>query len=167
MNKINVEFENCFGINNLKHTFDFSNKNACEIYAPNGTMKTSFAKTFKCISKEEEPKDLINPEKSSKAIITKSNEENIKPEEVFVIESYNGDYESQKVSMLLVNKELKEKYDKIYSDLEHMKDGLLKDISTLCGIRSKDEIEKEITNVWGRRSGDIFQCFEEIEITLQ
>lgn len=167
MNKINVEFENCFGINSLKHTFDFSNKNACEIYAPNGTMKTSFAKTFKCISKEEEPKDLINPEKSSKAIITKSNEENIKPEEVFVIESYNGDYESQKVSMLLVNKELKEKYDKIYSDLEHMKDDLLKDISTLCGIRSKDEIEKEITNVWGRMSGDIFQCFEEIEITLQ
>ena len=41
MNKINVEFENCFGINSLKHTFDFSNKNACEIYAPNGTMKTS------------------------------------------------------------------------------------------------------------------------------
>ena len=69
--------------------------------------------------------------------------------------------------MLLVNKELKEKYDKIYSDLEHMKDGLLKDISTLCGIRSKDEIEKEITNVWGRRSSDIFQCFEEIEIALQ
>lgn len=167
MNKINVEFENCFGINSLKHTFDFSNKNACEIYAPNGTMKTSFAKTFKCISNEEKPKDLINPGKSSKAIITKSNGVKIKPEEVFVVESYNGDYESQKVSMLLVNKELKEKYDKIYSDLEHMKDGLLKDISTLCGIRSKDEIEKEITNVWGRRSSDIFQCFEEIEIALQ
>ena len=165
MNKINVEFENCFGINSLKHTFDFSNKNACEIYAPNGTMKTSFAKTF--ISKAEEPKDLINPGKSSKAIITKSNGVNIKPEEVFVVESYNGDYESQKVSMLLVNKELKEKYDKIYSDLEHMKDSLLKDISTLCGIRSKDEIEKEIANVWGRKSGDIFQCLEEIEIALQ
>lgn len=162
MNKINVEFENCFGINRLKHTFDFSNKNACEIYAPNGTMKTSFARTFKCIAKEEEPKDLINPGKSSKAIITKSNGVNIKPEEVFVVESYNGDYESKKVSMLLVNKELKEKYDRIYSDLEQMKDSLLREISTLCGIRSKDEIEKEIVSLWGRRSGDIFQCFEEI-----
>ena len=167
MNKINVEFENCFGINRLKHTFDFSNKNACEIYAPNGTMKTSFARTFKCISKEEEPKDLINPGKSSKAIITKSNGVNIKPEEVFVVESYNGDYESQKVSMLLVNKELKENYDRIYSDLEHMKDSLLREISTLCGIRSKDEIEKEIVSVWGRRSSDIFQCFEEIDGTLK
>lgn len=48
-----------------------------------------------------------------------------------------------------------------------MKDSLLKDISTLCGIRSKDEIEKEITNVWGRKSGDIFQCLEETEIALQ
>lgn len=167
MNKINVEFENCFGINRLKHTFDFSNKNACEIYAPNGTMKTSFARTFKCISKEEEPKDLINPGKSSKAIITKSNGVNIKPEEVFVVESYNGDYESQKVSMLLVNKELKEKYDRIYSDLEQTKDSLLREISTLCGIRSKDEIEKEIVSLWGRRSGDIFQCFEEIDGTLK
>ena len=167
MNKINVEFENCFGINRLKHTFDFSNKNACEIYAPNGTMKTSFARTFKCISKEEEPKDLINPGKSSKAIITKSNGVNIKPEEVFVVESYNVDYESQKVSMLLVNKELKEKYDRIYSDLEQTKDSLLREISTLCGIRSKDEIEKEIVSLWGRRSGDIFQCFEEIDGTLK
>lgn len=167
MNKINVEFENCFGINRLKHTFDFLNKNACQIYAPNGTMKTSFARTFKCISKEEEPKDLINPGKSSKAIITKSNGVNIKPEEVFVVESYNGDYESQKVSVLLVNKELKEKYDKIYSDLEHMKNSLLKDISALCGIKSKDDIEKEITNVWGMADGDIFQCLEEIELSLQ
>jgi len=167
MDKIKIDFTNCFGIKELKHTFDFTSKKACSIYAPNGTMKTSFAKTVKCISNEEAPQDLINTEKVSNALITKSNGDDVSSEDVFVIESYKEDYESKKVSMLMVNKELKAKYDKIHSDLEKKKDTLLKEISPLCGIKSKDDIEIEISNAWGMTPGDIFQCFEEIESLLE
>jgi hypothetical protein len=167
MDKIKIDFTNCFGIKELKYTFDFTSKKACSIYAPNGTMKTSFAKTVKCISDEEAPQDLINTEKVSNALITKSNGEDVSSGDVFVIESYKEDYESKRVSMLMVNKELKAKYDEIHSDLEKKKDTILKELSPLCGIRSKGEIEIEISNTWGSTSRNIFQCFEEIKVLLE
>ena len=46
MNKLNIELTNCFGIDSLKHEFDFGKGNTFSIYARNGLMKTSFAKTF-------------------------------------------------------------------------------------------------------------------------
>lgn len=167
MDKIKIDFSNCFGIKKLEYIFDFTSKNAFSVYAPNGTMKTSFAKTFKCISNEEEPQDLINREITASAIITKANGENIKSEELFVIESYKEDYESKKVSMLMANKVLKEKYDKIHSNLEDKKNRLLQGISSLCGIRSNSDIENELANSWGRTSSDIFKCFEEIDLILK
>lgn len=51
MEYLKVKFEYCYGINNLEHEFNFSNDNGSLIYASNGTMKTSFAKTFKDKSK--------------------------------------------------------------------------------------------------------------------
>lgn len=53
----------------LKHEFDFSKVNSYHIYAPNGTMKTSFAKTFDLISKNdyEEPQ-CSNSEKDHKTL---------------------------------------------------------------------------------------------------
>lgn len=50
MEKLKVSLENCYGIKKLEHNFDFSDGKTCSIYASNGTMKTSFAKTFKDIS---------------------------------------------------------------------------------------------------------------------
>lgn len=44
MNKLNIDFTNCFGIESLSHEFDFSKGNVFSIYARNGLMKTSFAK---------------------------------------------------------------------------------------------------------------------------
>ena len=46
METIKIDWENCFGIGKLNHEFNFNtqNSNSFMIYAPNGTMKTSFAK---------------------------------------------------------------------------------------------------------------------------
>lgn len=60
MTRIDVNFEHCYGIGKLNHAFDFSRRNAAVIYAPNGTMKTSFAKTFKDISSLATPKDMVD-----------------------------------------------------------------------------------------------------------
>ncbi|WP_157887311.1 hypothetical protein [Campylobacter pinnipediorum] len=50
MKKLKIYLENCYGIKKLETEFDFTKKNTYSIYAPNGTMKTSFAKTFKDLS---------------------------------------------------------------------------------------------------------------------
>ena len=46
MDTLKIDFENCFGIGKFNHEFDFKKSKTFLIYAPNGMMKTSFAKTF-------------------------------------------------------------------------------------------------------------------------
>ena len=59
MNKIRIDFENCYGIRKMVHEFDTSDGCAFLIYAPNGSMKSSFARVFSDISKGQTPKDAI------------------------------------------------------------------------------------------------------------
>ena len=49
MNTLKLEMENCYGIQKMQQDIDFSKNNVAVIYAPNGTMKSSFAKTFEAI----------------------------------------------------------------------------------------------------------------------
>ena len=44
--ELKIHFENCYGIKKLQHTFDFTKSKVQIIYAPNGAMKSSFAKTL-------------------------------------------------------------------------------------------------------------------------
>lgn len=46
MNKINLNLDYCFGITKLSHELTFDGENSVLIYAPNGLMKASFAKTL-------------------------------------------------------------------------------------------------------------------------
>ena len=47
MNELRLHLENCFGIQNMNETIDYSKKNVAVIYAANGTMKSSLAKTLR------------------------------------------------------------------------------------------------------------------------
>ncbi len=53
MKKLDIKLENCYGIGKLEYSFDFSYSNTHLIYAPNGTMKSSFAKTLSVIAKND------------------------------------------------------------------------------------------------------------------
>ncbi|MEE9372354.1 MAG: hypothetical protein V3V00_04800 [Saprospiraceae bacterium] len=88
MNKLKIEFENCYGIKKLKYDFDFSVKSTYAIYAPNGTMKTSFANTFMDFSNSQPSKDLIFTARENKRIITNENGVELQAEEIFVIVPY-------------------------------------------------------------------------------
>lgn len=63
MSMLKVILKNCYGIKEFEHNFEFNNSaenpkaKAYAIYAPNGTMKTSFTKTFEDIAKGERPKE--------------------------------------------------------------------------------------------------------------
>ena len=85
MNKINVHFEHCYGIKKLKHEFNFKER-VFAIYASNGVMKTSFAKTFKDHSKENTTKDLVFPERKTVREISIGDEATPDPKNIFVIE---------------------------------------------------------------------------------
>ncbi len=61
MNKININLEHCFDITKLSQSLDFASENVALIYAPNGLMKTFFAKTLKLYGQEktDEVKDVV------------------------------------------------------------------------------------------------------------
>lgn len=139
MNKVHVELENCYGIKKLSSVFDFSKKPTYAIYSPNGTMKTSFAKTFMDLSKGVESKDLIFTDRDSIRNIQDENGNELEPEQIFVVEPYNQSYKSNKLSTLLVNKDLKDKYDSIHANINEKKDNLLKELVPLTGLKKDVE----------------------------
>ena len=97
MKKINVAFENCYGIPKLNYEFDFSEKRAFVVYAPNGAMKTSFAKTFQDIIDGNDTKDEIYPERKTLRVVTDENNDSIVAKQVFVIQpAYDLEYKSEK-----------------------------------------------------------------------
>lgn len=160
MRNLMVELENCFGIKKLIYEFDFNPSKINSIYAPNGTMKTSFTKTFKCIAEKTKPVDLINIDESSVANIKKDGVEALKCEEVLVIESYREEFKLDKVSTLLAKDELKKRYDSIHMSLDEKKNLLLSELLKVCGIKKKDEILQELTSSWGYKDGDVYECLK-------
>lgn len=139
MDNLIINLENCYGIKKLEFCFDFSKNRTFAIYAPNGFMKTSFAKTFMDFSKKKESQDLIFPDRVCKRIITDENSTPISHEQVFVIEPYNERYNSEKVSTLLVNKDLKKRYDEILSTIDNHKEQLIKELKSLSGLKTNIE----------------------------
>ncbi len=73
-------------------------------------MKTSFAKTFECLPKnkptEHKIKDAIFPDRQSAFTAVDDMSNNLLPEEVFVIKSYDETYKTSKIETLLLNKAL-------------------------------------------------------------
>lgn len=114
IDSLEIDFENCYGIKKLQASFNFiaNNCNCYVIYSPNGTMKTSFAKTCSDFAQKEKTKDVVFPEKTTKRIISKKTTINteatdVNPEEIFVVEPYNETFEASNLSNLLVNNQLK------------------------------------------------------------
>ena len=174
MEKLEINLENCYGIKKLNETIDFTkrnsdgkNINACLIYAPNGTMKTSLANTFKDIENDKESKDRINFEKTPIRDI-KIDNRNAEKDDILVIESYVEGYDSDKKSKLLVCDRLKKEYDNIFNEINNLKNNLFEALEKVSGIHNINTIESEIVNVFKKNQNtSIFQIFEMIEKNIQ
>jgi hypothetical protein len=159
MNKLNIKLEYCYGIKKLEKEFVISNRTFA-IYAPNGSMKTSFAKAFKDLMKGEETKDLIYPERKTVREIKNESDTELTKEEIFVIEPYNEGYFSDKQSTLVVEKELKEQYEKIYVDLEKEKKNF---VTKLKSESQSTDCEEEILSTFSESEKDVlFDVLERV-----
>ncbi|MDQ7010072.1 MAG: hypothetical protein Q9M94_07315 [Candidatus Gracilibacteria bacterium] len=111
MNKLEVNLENCYGIKKMDKIFDFTESNIYSIYAKNGSMKTSFTKVFEKYreGKEKDIKDEIFLEKTETKVTIDGKK--INSDDIYIIGSNNLDYDSESISSLLLNKDLKKKFD--------------------------------------------------------
>ena len=163
MTTLRINLKNCYGIKSLEHEFKFMQSHKTfSIYAKNGSMKTSFAKTFENISRNESVKDLVFPDRESSAEITFGG--TAINQEILVINSYKERYESEKVSTLLVNKELQKEFKSIHKEIDKCKKTALTNLKKISGITKLDEIEKEISKTfYNNDDSKIFESFERIE----
>lgn len=161
MNKIKVNFQNCFGISSLEHEFLFSEKNSVLIYAPNGVMKSSFAKTFECISKGEKPCDRIYTDRYTEFEVLVNDKEKIDQGSIFVANADEDIKTEEKISTLLARKDLKAEYDSIYKEIYGVQQAF---IAKLKSISQSTDCEKEIIATFKTSDNDSFlDCLEKIK----
>lgn len=165
MELLSIHLKNCYGINKLDRDINFGNKKGCLIYASNGTMKTSLAKTFLSKSKNMEPEELVHGKtpscKIKKKIETTDSLTDIEADEIFVIESYNDEtYKNSikfdNISYLLVKDDLKKEYDNIFKNINKSKKALLNKLKNISGL-NQNKIEDTILNDFGEPEGNFFE----------
>ncbi|MDD2627269.1 MAG: hypothetical protein PHR25_03300 [Clostridia bacterium] len=132
MKNIKLEFENCYGINKLEKEFDFSTGKVYAVYARNGLMKTSFAKTFKMIQdgKSSEVKDEIF-NKTPNILKVEVDNSNISCDDIFVIKSFENSYESDNIASLLINSDLKKSINSVLN----LRNNFLKLLEKQSGLK--------------------------------
>lgn len=164
MNKLKIELQHCYGIKKLNHEFDFSGCRTYVVYAPNGVMKTSFAKTLKAIAGEKEnPCDQMDDTLISiyNFFIDDSSDQ-ISPKEICVVEPYNEKaFNSEdKILTLLADEKTRKEYLVIYDEIESLKKGI---IASLKKISGSGNYEAEITESFSYlKKKNIFEIFDTI-----
>ena len=138
--KLGLDLENCYGINKLVKELDFTKNDDIDgvysLYAPNGTLKTSLAKTLKDIEEGNLSRDIIFPDRETKRIVT-LNGQSIAADKIMVIKSYDESYSSKQVSTLLVNEALKRDYDEALKEVDDKRALLIKELAKSSGKQNK------------------------------
>ncbi|WP_417463344.1 hypothetical protein [Kordiimonas sp.] len=160
MNKVKIAFEHCYGIRKMDAEFDFTKKSAQLIYAPNGAMKSSFALTFRDYSMSTASRDRVYPDRVNVRQILDENGNAIPADSIFVIDPYDVGYQSDRVSTLLVNKELKAEYDEILKTIQMKQDHLVDKLRKISGV--KTGIEDIISLSFSRRPDNFLRALDRV-----
>jgi len=89
MTEFKISLTNAFGIGKFEHKFDISPiDNVIMIYAPNGSMKTSLARTFLSLEEKHKPEDLIVNSRKTTCSITIDGED-IHSGQIYVYKSHD------------------------------------------------------------------------------
>ncbi len=132
MKELKLDFKYCHGIKKFNYNFDLNNDYL--IYAPNGTMKTSFSKTLMDYKNNIDSHDVYFPERTSVRNINIEDNNPLDINNLVVIDSDDYEIANEKMTSLLVNPSLKKEYDQVYSSLEKSYKDINKKIKSLSGV---------------------------------
>ncbi len=148
MKKFNFKLENCHGIKKIEDSFNFTKNNinnSILIYAPNGTMKTSFTNTFRDMCNGIEPKNIVlNLPPKIDATIILDNDDEIKLEETedfkeyfYVIPTFEENYDFNHAADLIVNEDYRKDYDEISAEINDKKSDFLNRLKKISKLKVK------------------------------
>lgn len=166
MQELKLDLENCYGIKKMNETIDYSNNNVAIIYAPNGTMKSSLAKTFEAIRDDRQVEEKIYGFKSSCSILDEDNVA-ISKEQIIVINPFDENaYEGQ--GLLMANEPLRKAYLNIHDSIEAKKESLYSKIKEKFGYSNRNnfDVKNTMLNDWGLTVKKEYDCLIKIKELL-
>lgn len=166
MKELKMNLENCYGIRKMQQDIDFTKNNVGIIYASNGTMKSSLAKTFDAIRDGRVVEEKIFGTISSYNI-TDENGVVILPESIVVINPFDEKtYDNQ--GMLMANADLRREYLLIHKNIDAQKEFLYAELKSLLGYspRSSFDVESTMLSDWNYTKKELFTCLEGIASML-
>lgn len=162
MKKLHIDLANCYGIKALKADLDFTQHKAIAIYAPNGAMKSSLARTFKDIADGVPSKDVIFPARITVRTITDEKGTPITRDEVFAIAPYDEVLgHTEKTSTLLVDAKLRKEYEALHTDIDKAKDAFLKALKEQS--ESRKDLEAEISSAFTKSNSEFYRALTRIK----
>ena len=166
MKTLSVALKNCHGIRELDVAFSFEKGNAVAVYAPNGTMKTSFARTFKDLAGGQDTTDHMFPTRETKRSVTDENGGDLDPNDVVVVLSYDEELgPTESTSTLLVNPELRKEYEGLQVDLLDARDELVAALKMQSG--TKQDLVSAISRVFTQQNDRFFEALVRISYEVE
>ncbi|MGN1276870.1 MAG: hypothetical protein ACI4UK_07765, partial [Floccifex sp.] len=158
MKQLKLNLTNCHGIKKLNENIDFSDNNIAIIYAPNGTMKSSLAKTFEALRDGIPVEEKVFNSTSSYNI---TDEENIpiSGDKIIVVNPFDENlFEGQ--GLLMANDNLRRKYLSIYKSIEEKKELLYTKVKEKMGYstRSNFDVKHTMLRDWGFSTKEEYAC---------
>ena len=145
MTRVRIHLKNCYGIRELRKDFDFSATEAYALYAPNGVMKSSLAKTFQDATEERDSQDRIFPSRQTVRNITDEHHQALDGDRILVVLPYDEDLGvNEQTSTLLLDTRLKNEYDNLLRETADAKSRLLAAIKQQS--RTRMDMETQISS---------------------
>lgn len=147
MINLSIKLRNCYGIPSLDYEFKFANQDhrgrrieqAYAIYAPNGLMKTSFAKTFTDLATGRQPKEERFKRDASAEVLW--NGAAIQPVSIHVLRAeVDLSINTDAVSNLLVNQTQKTQYDTLIKEHKNLQSKLESELQKVSGVKKVDVV---------------------------
>ena len=154
MNQLKLSLRNCYGIRELDHTFDFTARRAYAIYAPNGSMKSSFAQTFQDVAQDRPSSDRIFPNRPTTRTITDETDTDLPPTSVLVLPPYDEFFShSEKTSTLLLNNTLRREFERLHTNIDRTKMAFIRAMKKQSGSKKKN-LDQEIALTFTKSDDD-------------
>ena len=160
MEKLSVRLENCYGIPSMDHEFDFSEGKHVAIYASNGTMKSSLAKTFQDASQGIDSKEVVFNRTPTRVI--EWDGKTVPQDGILVIRPPKEHEDMRTASSgILANEKLRALYGAAVADLESAKDGVAKRLAAPSGL-PRNSVESAVLKDFDK-AGDSMEIFAALD----
>lgn len=166
MKTLHIALKNCHGIRELDATFSFEQGNAVAVYGSNGTMKTSFARTFEDLADGQETSDHMFPARETERRITDESGSDLDPSDVVVVLSYDEDLgPTEATSTLLVNPELRKEYEGLQVELIDARDELVSALNAQSG--TKRDVIATLSQMFTQQDDKFFEALVRISYEVE